>query len=71
MLVVAIGDEPPRAAANAIARQWNVLLFILGLMGISAAAQESGAFRWIADVALALARGSERRLFIPHSPDTS
>jgi arsenical pump membrane protein len=63
-LVVLLGYEPAKDAALAISRQWNVLLFILGLMGISAAADESGAFTWIADFVLDRARGSRRRLFI-------
>ena len=62
-LLIAIGNEPLRNAAAAIARQWNVLLFILGLMGISAAADRSGAFEWIGDVVVRAARGSRRRLF--------
>jgi arsenical pump membrane protein len=64
LLVVFVGHEAGSAALGAIARQWNVLLFILGLLGISAAAEESGAFTWIADFALHRARGSHRRLFI-------
>lgn len=49
---------------DAILRQWNVLLFIAGLMGLSAAAQESGAFAWITDALLHVANGSRRRLFV-------
>lgn len=64
LLVVLIGYVPVTGAIAAIAGQWNVLLFILGLMGISAAAEESGAFAWIADYALAAGRGSRRRLFV-------
>jgi arsenical pump membrane protein len=64
LLVVLLGAEPLRAAAEAVLRQWNVLLFILGLMGVSAAAQESGAFLWIADFVVDRARGSRRRLFV-------
>ena len=64
VLVVLLGYEPIHAAAGAVARQWNVLLFILGLMGISAAAEESGAFAWIADLVLHHARGSRNRLFV-------
>ena len=63
-LLIGIGNEPLRNAAAAIARQWNVLLFILGLMGISAAADRSGAFEWIGDVVVRAARGSRRRLFV-------
>lgn len=63
-VIVSLSVEPLRSAGEAVARQWNVLLFILGLMGISAAAEESGAFVWIADLVLHRARGSRRRLFI-------
>ncbi|HEY5425682.1 MAG TPA: SLC13 family permease [Candidatus Tumulicola sp.] len=64
VLIVALRYEAPAAAFEAIVRQWNVLLFILGLMGLSAAAEESGAFAWLTDVLLARAGGSRRRLFV-------
>ncbi len=64
LLAVTIGAEPARAAVAAIAGQWNVLLFILGLMVLSAAAEESGAFEWITHRLLEVARGSRRRLFV-------
>lgn len=63
-IVLALGFEPIAAAWQAIARQWNVLLFILGLMGLAAAAEESGAFAWVTDVVLERAGGSRRRLFV-------
>ncbi len=62
-LVMLLGVEAPKSAAGAIAAQWNVLLFILGLMAISAAAERSGLFAWLADTLLARAQGSRRRLF--------
>jgi arsenical pump membrane protein len=64
LLLIGIGNEPLRNAAASIARQWNVLLFILGLMGISSAADQSGAFEWIGDFVVRRARGSRRRLFV-------
>lgn len=64
LLVVLLGCEPIQAATDAVGRQWNVLLFILGLMGISAAAEESGAFQWVADLVLHQAHGSRKRLFV-------
>jgi len=64
LILVLLGLEPRRLALDAVAAQWNVLLFILGLMGISAAAECSGLFEWIADVALERAGGSRRRLFV-------
>jgi arsenical pump membrane protein len=64
IVVVALGLESPTAALGAIASQWNIALFILGLMGLSAAAEESGAFAWITALLLARAGGSRRRLFV-------
>lgn len=64
MVIVCLSFEPLRSAGEAVTRQWNVLLFILGLTGISAAAEESGAFVWIADLVVDRARASRRRLFI-------
>ncbi len=61
---IALGSETFAEASQAIALQWNVLLFILGLMGLAAAAEESGAFAWLTDVALERAGGSRRRLFV-------
>lgn len=58
------GVEPLVNAAYSIARQWNVLLFILGLMLIAGAAEESGAFAWIARFVQFHACGSRRRLFV-------
>ena len=62
-ILIALGAEPLPAALVAVGAQWNVLLFILGLMGVSAAAECSGLFEWIADVLLERAKGSRRRLF--------
>lgn len=64
LVIILLGYEPWRGAVGAVAHQWNVMLFILGLMGLSAAAQESGAFAWITDIVLAAAGGSRRRLFV-------
>jgi len=63
-IAIALGRERVFDAATAVAQQWNVLLFILGLMGLAAAAEESGAFAWITDVLLERAGGSRRRLFV-------
>ncbi|MBV9027261.1 MAG: anion permease [Candidatus Eremiobacteraeota bacterium] len=64
LLIVALGYEPAPAAARAILAQWNVLLFIAGLLGISAGAHAAGVFHWITDFILARADGSWRRLFV-------
>lgn len=63
-LVVALGYEPPAGAAAAVVSQWNVFLFVGGLMGLSLAAEESGAVAWFAGGLASFARGSRRRLFV-------
>jgi arsenical pump membrane protein len=63
-LLLGLRDEPLVAALHAVTSQWNVLLFILGLMGLSAAAEESGAFAFVAQYILKRAGGSRRRLFV-------
>ncbi len=64
LLVMLLRYETPYQALDAVARQWNVLLFILGLMGLSAAAEHGGAFEWITAALLERARGSARSLFV-------
>jgi len=64
LILLALGLESLRLALDAVVSQWNVLLFILGLMGISAAAESSGLFEWIAGALLERAAGSRRRLFV-------
>ncbi len=63
-VLLVLGLEPAAGALRAIADQWNVLLFVLGLMGISAGAECSGLFEWIAGVVLERSGGSRRRLFV-------
>ena len=63
-LVISLRMEAPGAALAAVAREWNVLLFIAGLMALSVAAEASGAFQIIAGRVLEAARGSRRRLFV-------
>ena len=63
LVLVAFQFESPKAAIDAIASQWNVLVFIFGLMLISAVAERSGLFTWLAETLVARARGSRRRLF--------
>lgn len=64
LLAVLLGAEPVAAAVQSIGRQWNVLLFIFGLMLLATAAERSGAFAWIAEIVLERAAGSSRRLFV-------
>lgn len=63
-VLLVLGRETVPSALGAVAHQWNVLLFIAGLMGISLAAEDSGLFAWVTDAALERAGGSQRRLFI-------
>jgi arsenical pump membrane protein len=63
VLLIVLGSESLPSALNAVERQWNVLIFILGLMAISVAAERSGLFAWVAERLLAHAKGSRRRLF--------
>jgi len=62
--LLGLGLESLRLAFEAVLTQWNVLLFILGLMGISAAAEYSGLFEWIASALLERASGSRKLLFV-------
>jgi len=62
--LLGLGLESLRLAFDAVLTQWNVLLFILGLMGISAAAEYSGLFEWIASALLERASGSRKLLFV-------
>ncbi len=63
IVLVGLRAESLTAAALSIASKWNVLVFIAALMVISAAADESGLFGWIADVIVARAKGSRSKLF--------
>jgi arsenical pump membrane protein len=57
VVLVASAIEPAGAALSSGLRQWNALAFILGLMGLSAAAQKSGAFAWLTELLLSVAGG--------------
>ncbi len=64
LLLLALRYEDLASVAHAIAAQWNVLLFILGLMGLAAAAEEGGAFALVAEYVVRSAGGSKRKLFV-------
>jgi len=64
ILMIAIGAVPLGQAASVLAGSWNVFLFFLGLMTISAIAEAAGFFDWIAAHAVRASRGSTRRLFL-------
>lgn len=64
LLLLVLRYESIASAMSAIVAQWNVLLFITGLMGIAAAAEISGAFAWIASYIVHAGQGSRRKLFV-------
>jgi arsenical pump membrane protein len=62
--MVAVGVLPLGDAARALADQWNVFLFFLGLGLAAAVADRAGLFRAVADLAARTAGGSQRRLLV-------
>jgi arsenical pump membrane protein len=62
VLMLATGVVSPFAAVAAIASEWNLFLFFLGLMLTAAVADMAGFFDWAAGLAAAAAGGSGRQL---------
>lgn len=54
----------PLEALGVLGGEWNVYGFFLGLMAISALADQAGIFEAVAELAAGWARGSARRLYI-------
>jgi arsenical pump membrane protein len=63
-VVLALGLVGPADAARAVAADWNVLLFFLGMTGMAAVAERSGFFEHSGRLALRLADRSGRRLLL-------
>ena len=63
-VVVAAGFVPPLDAVRAVAADWNVLLFFVGMTGLAAVAERSGFFERAAELAAQLSAGSGRRLLL-------
>jgi arsenical pump membrane protein len=61
-LMIATGAIGPAPAFLAVASEWNLFLFFLGLMLTAAVADMAGFFDWAAGLAVAAAGGSGRRL---------
>ncbi|HPG03180.1 MAG TPA: SLC13 family permease, partial [Rhodoblastus sp.] len=57
------GLLPPTVAWRAVAKGWDVYLFLVGMMLLAEVARQEGLFDWIAGHAAHAARGSARRLF--------
>jgi arsenical pump membrane protein len=63
-LVVVTGLVALPEAGAALLADWNVFLFFLGMMALSALAEQAGFFDWAAAHVARLARGSQPRLLI-------
>jgi arsenical pump membrane protein len=61
-LMLAVGAISPMSAVAAVAGEWNLLLFFLGLMLTAAVADMAGFFDWAAQLAVKAAAGSGRLL---------
>lgn len=64
LLVIVVGLIPWSDALQAVAADWNVLAFFVGITGIAAVADRSGFFEAVGRLALRLAGGSGRRLLV-------
>lgn len=62
--MVAVGALTPAEGVAAVAAQWNVLLFFLGLMATAAVAEQSGVLAWMTGASYRLARGRQEILFL-------
>lgn len=62
LLMLVTGAISPGSAIAAVASEWNLFLFFLGLMITAAIADMAGFFDWAAGLAVAAAGGSGRRL---------
>jgi len=62
--MIAAGIVSPKQALEVLQATDNILLFFLGLMVISAVADQAGFFKWCAQKAVGLAKGSARKLLL-------
>ncbi|TMC32885.1 MAG: arsenic transporter, partial [Chloroflexi bacterium] len=62
LLMLVTATVTPVSALEAVASEWNLFLFFLGLMLTAAVADMAGFFDWAADLAVVAAGGSGRRL---------
>lgn len=63
-LMVVAGAVPLAAAWHVLAANWDVFLFFLGMLTVTALAEQAGIFTVMATKAARLARGSRRLLFV-------
>src|SRR5712692_8818949 len=62
-LLLVAGLINPLDALTTLLQDWNIFLFFLGMMTLSALADAAGPFDWLAAQAAWLSGGSSRRLF--------
>jgi len=62
--MIVAGIVSPVQAAKTLLSDWNIFLFFLGMLTLSALAERAGFFDWLAVRAALLAKGSTRRLFL-------
>ena len=63
-VLLVLGLIRPGDAALTLIRDWNTILFFLGMMTLSALAETAGLFDWLAVQAARLAGASAARLFL-------
>jgi arsenical pump membrane protein len=63
-VLLLLGFISPADACYTLARDWNIFLFFLGMMALSALAEAAGLFDWLAAHAARLAGKSAARLFL-------
>jgi arsenical pump membrane protein len=64
ILMLVAGIVSPLQALQTLLGDWNIFLFFLGMLTLSALAERAGFFDWLAARAALLARGSTRRLYL-------
>src|SRR5579859_3375505 len=64
VLMVVAGVVSLSGAVRVLAANWDVFLFFLGMLTVTALAEQAGLFSWLATQAARLAGGSERRLLL-------
>src|SRR5437868_5007030 len=63
-LLLLLGLINPGDAFSTLYKDWNIFLFFLGMMSLSALAEAAGLFDWLAAQAARLAGGSSKRLLL-------
>ena len=61
-----LGLIGPLDTLSVLLNDWNISLFFLGMMTLSALADAAGLFDWLAAKAAGLAGGSSRRLLLKY-----